>query len=79
MTNGVLEIFKNFKWNRAAIMWENIPLWTKHKDTLVELLKENNISVSSTKSFISINKYTPKKHVEMFRNALEVLKGKARS
>ena len=78
MTKEIVEIIKKFKWSIVGVMWENIPGWTKHKETLVEALKENNITVSITRSFISVKKYTPKKHKQLFRNTLNVLKGKAR-
>jgi DUF2075 family protein len=78
MTNEVLEIIKNFEWKRVGIMWENTPGWKKHKDTLVETLKENNISVAITRSIISVKIYSLKKHKQLFRNTLNVLKSKAR-
>ena len=79
MAQEVLAILKNFKWKVVAIIWENIPVWTKHKDTLVETLEQNNISVSSARSFYSIKRYIQQIHMEKFRKELEVLKEKSRS
>ena len=79
LAHEVLEIFRHFHWNRTSVIWEDIPVWAKRKDTLVEALKKNFVTIASTTAFVSVKIYTRKHHEEEFKSKLEARKAETRS
>ena len=54
-------------------------MWAKRKDTLVEALKKNFVTIASTTAFVSVKIYTRKHHEEEFKSKLEARKAETRS
>ena len=79
LAHEILKIFEHFKWNRTAIIWEDIPVWQKRKDTLLDTLKKNFVTVASTARIVSVNKYSRNRNEKDYKRILEALKAEARS
>ena len=75
----VLEILKKFNWVHVAVITEDIPVWTKRRDSLVKSLQENNITITYKGSVPARVSYKYSRHSILFKERLKDVQGKARS
>ena len=75
----VYSLLKYFKWNRVAIVYENVTKWIEMKNYMVEKLRGKGVNVTLELAMKQTAVYRPHKHSQRYRNMFKQIKNEARS
>ena len=79
LTPSVYSLLKYFKWNRLAIVYENVTKWVEMKNYMVKTLREKGVNVTVELAMNQSAVYRPQNHSERYRSLFKKIKAEARS
>ena len=79
LTPSVLSLLNYYKWQRVAIVYENVTKWIEMKNSMVKRLQAKGITVALELLMNPSAVYRPQNHSTAYRNIMKKIKKEARS